>query len=190
MILTSTSPTCSQCQISPLLCRYSEGGRRGLPVAYMTSLEARLQDTEAALFAALSTLQEIDSVHSVSLKTDGSSMQCSKPQRSKVEKQKDWKRRPLQTREDIITWFHDEQQQRGRARDLTRDAAPTSAVPSETRSCTTTQPMPSLYEDQPAVRSQSASGAGVERLRSCRPPRAPNVSSPAGHSAAWLNNYF
>ncbi|KAH3934583.1 hypothetical protein HBI56_024050 [Parastagonospora nodorum] len=103
-------PICSQCLLSPLSCRYAEGGKRGLPAAYMNSIEKRLQDTEAALYATLRALQDMDGLESLSLNVESGPKTESRPRRSKAEKQKEWMQRPLQTSEDILTWFRDEQQ--------------------------------------------------------------------------------
>ncbi|KAF1922565.1 uncharacterized protein M421DRAFT_48328, partial [Didymella exigua CBS 183.55] len=98
-------PSCSQCRASSFICRYQEGGRRGLPIAYINSLERRLRETESALYATLLAHNEQD--------IKASNFGLLKPPRelSKTERQDDWKRLPLQTPEQLATWFHEKQQQ-------------------------------------------------------------------------------
>lgn len=103
------SPHCSQCHALSLACRYAQGGKRGIPAAYINSLEARLAETEAALFSALAT------IHSVNNDTAGMNQlpaNVSGPvsgpvvrERSKIEKQDEWKRLPLRSGEQLHAWF-------------------------------------------------------------------------------------
>lgn len=158
----------------------------------MTSIEKRLQQTEAALYASLRALQEMDGLQSLSLNAEGASKTESRPQRSKAEKQKEWMQRPLRTSQDVLTWFRDEQEQpsthstRQDAR-LTGEATAGTIYDSKTQ---TTSTMPSQREDQPSACSQADPGAGMERLKACKPPSVPNASLFAGQPTSWLENYF
>jgi len=157
----------------------------------MTSIEKRLQDTEAALYAALRTLHEMDGLRSLALNTDGAFKTESKPQRSKAEKQREWMQRPLQTSEDILAWFRDEQQPSTHSTrqdaKLAGEATASTIHDSKTQ---TTSTMPSQFENQPSASSQVGPGAGMERLKACKPPSVPNASLSAGQPTSWLENYF
>ncbi|KAK7187261.1 hypothetical protein DPSP01_013021 [Paraphaeosphaeria sporulosa] len=103
-------PHCSQCRALSLACRYAEGGKRGIPAAYINSLEDRLAETEAALYSALAT---INSVHNGTaglhrLLTDASGPVAR--ERSKIEKQDEWKRLPLRSGEQLRVWFEEKSQ--------------------------------------------------------------------------------
>jgi hypothetical protein len=166
----SRRPTCSQCQ-SAQLCRYQEGGKRGLPVAYMTSLENRLQETEAALLAAVNALQGRGGVDAIDF---CAADEVSKVQRSKAEKQKEWKRLPLRTVEDLVAWSVEKQQQATIAHDTTPPEHPRS---DQNRNIV------------PSVTSKPTADV-VEHLKSCRRPTIPNASYTPPTSTAWLENYF
>ena len=101
----SRSPQCSACEALVLECRYAEGGRRGIPAAYIQSLEDRLAETEAALLTALAA---IDSMHDEGTGMSQLLMEFPDPisrESSKIEKQDEWKRLPLQSAEQLQTWF-------------------------------------------------------------------------------------
>ncbi|CAO2655831.1 Nn.00g046340.m01.CDS01 [Neocucurbitaria sp. VM-36] len=100
------SPICSQCQDFSLLCRYQEGGKRGLPAAYITSLERRLQETEIALSATLFSLQEVKGFEFLE-RNMISARSVPGRARSKAEKQNEWKRLPLQNSEHLAAWLRD-----------------------------------------------------------------------------------
>jgi hypothetical protein len=101
------SPHCSQCQTLSLPCRYTEGGKRGIPAAYINSLEDRLAETEAALYSALTA---IDSMSNDPAGLRRALVHVSGPvarERSKIEKQNEWKRLPLRSGEQLHAWLED-----------------------------------------------------------------------------------
>jgi hypothetical protein len=101
------SPRCSQCQTLSLPCRYAEGGKRGIPAAYINSLEDRLAETEAALYSALTA---IDSMANDAAGLRRALVHVSGPvtrERSKLEKLDEWKRLPLRSGEQLHAWFED-----------------------------------------------------------------------------------
>jgi hypothetical protein len=179
------------------VCRYQEGGRRGLPIAYINTLEKRLQDTEAALYAALLALEDQRSIRSGDL----SSLKMPR-ELSKVDRQDEWKHLPLQTSEQLSAWFQHKHQQAvppepelphipfpGAAisqpegsqgpEDLQIDV-PVSATPGLGTTCS-----PSGSDSTLPVSSKSV----TEQLKGIDPPRAPNTSTPQARSALW-HNYF
>jgi hypothetical protein len=96
-------PFCSQCRVSVLACRYPEGGKRGIPAVYISSLERRLQETEEALYGALLALEATGSIGSA---TSTIPLQQTL---SKVQKQEEWHRLPLKSSEQIIVWLREKQ---------------------------------------------------------------------------------
>ena len=97
---------CSQCQSSQLECRYMEGGKRGIPAAYITSLERRLVETEAALYAVLAatdTTSNSSAFDQLGLQTDSTTSKLQ--DRSKLERQEEWKRLPLHSGKQLVEWF-------------------------------------------------------------------------------------
>ena len=81
---------------------------RGLPLGYVNKLEARLAETEAALFHILSQVDGADS-QTTSLAADEISSPPSSSstpgQNSKPERVREWDRLPLQTVGDIRLWY-------------------------------------------------------------------------------------
>lgn len=76
----------------------------------MNSLEVRLAETEAALYAALTT---IVSLHNNDASLSRHVMSVPDPQmreRSKNDKQDEWKRLPLRSGEQIQIWFEEKSQ--------------------------------------------------------------------------------
>jgi hypothetical protein len=180
-----------------LICRYQEGGKRGLPIAYINSLEKRLQETESALYAAMLALDEHENVKASNL-----GLLKAPRELSKTERQDDWKRLPLQTPEQLALWFQDKQEQ---------------AIPSEPElphipfpGAPTLQPIdPSGIEDArmalplphtpstdharsppcPESISSTLSKSVNEQLRGIDPPQAPNTSALPFKTTGW-HNYF
>jgi hypothetical protein len=176
-------PACSQCH-SPGLCRYQEGGKRGLPVAYMTSLENRLQETEAALLAAMNALRDRGGIGAIEVPVDGGE----KTSCSKAEKQQRWKRWPLRSGEDLVAWCVEKEQQDVRARpEEPRSYQHRDGETSITHAVSDAGALDSSAHDHHFYASL---GDVVEQLRSCKRPTAPNVSNSPTVSTAWLNNYF
>ncbi|KAJ4381657.1 hypothetical protein N0V86_003021 [Didymella sp. IMI 355093] len=190
-------PSCSQCCAASLVCRYQEGGKRGLPIAYINSLERRLRETESALYAALLAHKEQDSIKAGNL-----SLLKAPRELSKTERQDDWKRLPLQTPEQLATWFQAKQQQ---------------AVPPEPElphipfpDATALQPIGSSSGEDPRMAlplphtpasdnvhspvcpestSSHLSKSVTEQLRGIEPPQAPNTSAVPFKPTSW-HNYF
>jgi hypothetical protein len=90
-----------------LACRYPEGGKRGIPAIYMSSLEKRLQETELALYVALSTLEGKEGIDSAAEPQLQQSANPAWRQLSKLEKQKEWTRLPLNSKEQLAVWFRE-----------------------------------------------------------------------------------
>ena len=195
--LTDLRPSCSQCLLSSLTCRYQEGGKRGLPVAYINSLERRLRETESALYAAMLALEEQDSIKS-------SNMGCLNTSRelSKSERQDDWKRLPIQTPEQLAIWFQEKQQHAVptelemphipfpgvpilRPVDSNIDSDPRMALPLSYVSSKDNTHSPTYPESISSTLSKSV----AEHLRGIEPPRAPNTSTSSSKSTNW-QNYF
>ncbi|KAL1801422.1 hypothetical protein ACET3X_001764 [Alternaria dauci] len=179
-------PSCTQCRTSSLPCHYQEGGKRGLPAAYITALEKRLADTEAALSAALIALQTQSAIRL----TDGAISQASQPQRSKAEKLEEWKRLSLHTDEQLVAWLQ--------ARHPDRVARATSQPnPSEpifpyqahnTSKATETRPDSNTRPIREAHGITATSASAIEQLRECSMPAMPNA--PRDSSTKWRENYF
>ena len=86
-----------------LSCRYTEGGKRGIPAAYINSLEDRLVETEAALCSALAA---IDAMHPAGIaQLPVTDHLATLPQRSKVDKQHEWRRLPLRSGDQLQRWY-------------------------------------------------------------------------------------
>jgi hypothetical protein len=158
----------------------------------MTSLENRLQDTEAALFTTLHALetQGNGDLSSLSFNSNGN-VNCAmspRPSRSKLEKQNEWRQQPLQKSEDLIAWFEERRKVTPNrlaapesSRDLAREPSNTSLMP--------------------RLNSESAHGHAhlppdappldvAERLSSCSRPTVPNGFSSTAKPTAWLDCYF
>lgn len=180
-----------------MICRYQEGGKRGLPIAYINNLEKRLRDTESALYATMLALDERDSV-----KASNFGLLKMPRELSKTERQDDWRRLPLQTPEQLSTWFQEKQQQavppepelphipfpgvptlqpiEPHAGEDPRMALPVSRTPGSD-----TLHSPSYPESTSSTLSKTV----TEQLRGIEPPQAPNTSALPSKSTSW-HNYF
>jgi hypothetical protein len=184
------SPSCTQCRTSSLPCHYQEGGKRGLPAAYITALERRLADTEAALFTTLVALQTQDALRLTEGHLSGVTSQALQPQRSKAEKLEEWKRLPLQTQEQLAAWLQarrpdstaPEMPQPGPSNPVPEYKAHSTLAVSERRLDSNA----SRFHETHANTARSASA--VEQLRDCEMPIIPNV--PRDFSIQWRENYF
>lgn len=198
-MLTDRSPSCSQCRASSLICRYQEGGKRGLPIAYINSLEKRLRETESALYATMLALDEHNSIKAGNL-----SLFKAPRELSKTERQDDWKRLPLQTPEQLAIWFKEKQQQAVPSEPgLSHIPFPGVPTLQATASNSTENPRMALpFSRMPGtdnnnihspVHAESASStlsrSVTERLRGIDPPQAPNTSALPSKSTSW-HNYF
>lgn len=162
----------------------------------MISLENRLQDTEVALYTALRTLHDLSGTPSMRLHADDISIASSRAQRSKADKQNDWKRQPLQTSEDLLAWYRDAHRHGANPQYASHDTASTMERSLETQlaaESSLTYPRPNPRGTSPSVHSQPShfdTGAALGKLRDCRAPTAPNASRSAASSTTWLANYF
>lgn len=195
-LLTPRRPSCSQCRASALICRYQEGGKRGLPIAYINNLEKRLRETESALYAAMVALDEHESIQS-------SNFGILKAPRelSKIERQDDWQRLPLQTPEQLATWYREKQHQAVPPEpELPHISFPGIPTPQPVDSASVedsriTLPVPHTPSSDnvhsPAYPESVASALSkdvAKQLKDIEPPQAPNASRPFG-STSW-HNYF
>lgn len=156
----------------------------------MTSLETRLRDTEAALYATLRALQDQGDITLAPVHVDANVLETSKPQRSKAERQHEWKREPLQTREDLVAWLGAKQQQHANAHNIRPNAAPSRDLPMEVYPSLET---PDFQEDELLADGQPSptpSSAVMEQLKKCTPPKIPNFSFSGTNPVAWLDSYF
>ncbi|XPS92385.1 hypothetical protein M3J09_001780 [Ascochyta lentis] len=190
-------PSCSQCRASSLICRYQEGGKRGLPIAYINSLEKRLRETESALYAAMLALEEQDSIKASNL-----GLLKAPRELSKTERQENWKRLPLHTPEQLAIWFLEKQQQAVPSEpDLPH--IPFPGVPSLQDVASSTGedprmalPLPHTPNTEsihspayPDSTSSTLSKSITEQLRGMEPPQVPNTSALPFKSTIW-HNYF
>jgi hypothetical protein len=178
------------------MCRYQEGGKRGLPIAYMASLETRLQDTEAALYSTLRALHDQRGITSEPLEIETDALPTQNHLRSKAEKQHDWKQRPLRTSENIVAWFGGEQQRHTATNSTLCNAIPTTSTLAEIHSVADTLTIPTEFSSRaeeisaPARPVSTTPNNIIERLRNCKPPITPNTWRPETGTTAWTNNYF
>ncbi|KAH6633147.1 hypothetical protein C7974DRAFT_165776 [Boeremia exigua] len=190
-------PSCSQCRASSLICRYQEGGKRGLPIAYINNLERRLRDTESALYATMLAFDERDSIQASNfglLKTPR--------ELSKTERQDDWRRLPLQTPDQLAMWFQEKKLQAVAPQaelpsisfpavpalqptDLRAEEDPRMALPIPHTPGSESMHSPAYPESA----SSNVSKGVAEQLRGIEPPQAPNTSGLPLKSTSW-HNYF
>ncbi|KAF2108172.1 hypothetical protein BDV96DRAFT_672276 [Lophiotrema nucula] len=96
--------------ISQAQCRYPEGGKRGIPAAYITSLEQRLLETEAALFAALAAVQRQDDDEPNSVDWPNPIMRTAWSGRTKIDRQEEWRQFPLESAQQLAAWYQAKRQ--------------------------------------------------------------------------------
>ncbi|KAJ8131160.1 hypothetical protein O1611_g2466 [Lasiodiplodia mahajangana] len=87
-----------QCVNAPQPCEYPDQGKRGLPAGFLSALETRLQETERALFYALSELHEGIIEH-------GAYSGHSNPAQTKNDMMEKWASLPLGDRAQAKAWF-------------------------------------------------------------------------------------
>ncbi|KAJ8118760.1 hypothetical protein OPT61_g320 [Boeremia exigua] len=121
---------------------------------------------------------------------------------SKIERQDDWKRLPLQSPEQLATWFQAKQQQAVPSEpdlphipfpgiselqpaELISEEDPRLALPLQDTPNSDTVHSP-LYPESAAL---DLSKNVTEQLRGIEPPRAPNTSGLPLKSTSW-HNYF
>lgn len=135
----------------------------------MASLEMRLAETEGALAAALSTLQEQKDIEFSDDKWQNSLSTAQAKTSSKAEKLDEWKRLPLASKEQLFTWLQDKQANRASG---------------NSRSTT-------LYNQTISTANATTAMDILERLRICDQPPAPNLQgTQLGSNDQWRDNYF
>lgn len=187
------SPSCSQCQTSSLPCHYQEGGKRGLPAAYITALERRLAETEAALSATLTVVQNQDVVRLNNVLLSDASSQAPKRQLSKAEKLEEWKRLPLQTTEQLTAWL--QAQCRNNAAPEVPPSRQSESVPVYDRARKTSRagegrPNSCAYASQQIPGDTSPPVSVLQQLKDCDMPIAPNIQRASTDPSRWRENYF
>ncbi|KAF8853447.1 hypothetical protein BDZ45DRAFT_77852 [Acephala macrosclerotiorum] len=98
-------PTCGQCVASPRLCKYAESNKRGIPGGYLGALEARLNDTEAALYNALCEIRRLNQSSTFSYTNVSEPISSRQDNTSKASRMSEWKQYPLQSSKDVETWW-------------------------------------------------------------------------------------
>ncbi|KAG9187409.1 hypothetical protein G6011_05280 [Alternaria panax] len=183
-------PSCTQCRSSSLPCHYQEGGKRGLPAAYITALEKRLADTEAALSAALTTLQTQDTIRLTEGRLSVAISQASQPQRSKAERLEEWKRLPLQTDEQLAVWLQARYPDSGaQETSQSRPSDPMFAYQAQSvLKAIETRPNSNAHPFRETHGSTATSAPPIQQLRDCDMPSMPNA--PRESSIQWRDNYF
>lgn len=196
-----SSPTCSQCQNSSLDCRYQEGGKRGLPAAYITSLEQRLQETETALSASLGSLQESKEFGLLE-RNMAKASSATQQARSKAEKQDEWKRLPLQNSRHLAAWLQEKyhcdeisQSEQSKSQLPRPDIGPQNArkrrrLREETATASVIPKVDQRRGHEQTDRTLASDRHSLERLRNCDPPMVPNISIISSYSTKWYDNYF
>lgn len=178
------------------MCRYQEGGKRGLPIAYINNLEKRLRETESALYATMLALDEHESIKASDLGVLKAPREL-----SKTERQDDWKRLPLQTPEQLAMWFREKQHQAVPS-EPELPHIPFPGVPtlqladnSFTEDPRLALPLPQTPGSEnvqspayPGSASSALSKGIPEQLKDIEPPQAPNTAAPQ-RSTSW-HNYF
>ena len=105
-------------------------GVRGLPLGYVNKLEARLVETEAALFHILKQKHGGDSEPSLSDIPPALSSSISKSQ-NKAERLKEWERLPLRSMNEVHSWYRSKAGEGGRGATplVTNNSSSASQVP-------------------------------------------------------------
>jgi hypothetical protein len=186
------SPCCSQCQTSSLPCHYQEGGKRGLPAAYIIALEKRLADTEAALSAALVVLQNQEVTRLDDVQLSGASQALDR-QRSKAEKLEEWKRLPLRTTEQLMTWLqaqHADNAGPGKLLSRPNDPAFDDDEARRTFKAAESRPDSNAHPSREIPTNTSMPVSVIDQLKDCEMPIAPNVPRSPTDLARWRENYF
>ncbi|RBR09983.1 hypothetical protein FVER53590_03752 [Fusarium verticillioides] len=94
-------PHCLQCTNDPTNCHYPEQNKRGLPIGFITRLEARLAETEEALFRLVHTIDEPNNNH-ISLKPSS---------QRKDDRITEWDSLPLRNVDEIRAWYRSRSEQ-------------------------------------------------------------------------------
>jgi hypothetical protein len=183
-----SSPTCSQCQSSSLPCQYQEGGKRGLPAAYIAALEKRLAETETALYANLIALQELNGKQLPDRDLAGATI--STRHRSKAERLEEWKRLPLQTGKQLDAWLQAQQQFDTPFTSIALDSGHERTKRIERSVPTPSVPGTGVRSIQNAHDESTLTVAAMQQLRLCSPPVIPNTSLEMLDSGRWQDNYF
>ncbi|KAF2004058.1 hypothetical protein P154DRAFT_65738 [Amniculicola lignicola CBS 123094] len=184
-------PSCSQCQLALRNCRYLEGGKRGIPAAYMTALEKRLQETEAALYTALNAIEDHGrTIASPAVKWYGTSNSS----RSKTERQHEWKQQPLQSKEQLAAWFRGKKsEEQFSEQDDPSVEHPRDDSREATSGIQTCEPALEAPPASPQMCSHYSGGVRddvFDRMQNMETPHAPNASQEQSAIARQWRNYF
>ncbi|KAH7239221.1 hypothetical protein BKA59DRAFT_484270 [Fusarium tricinctum] len=120
-------PHCLQCNNDPSNCHYPEQNKRGLPIGFINRLEARLAETEEALFRLVQSIDGSTNSH-ISLKPSS---------QRKDDRIQEWDNLPLKSMDDIRTWFQSRTDQpitpalQSGSMDLDHSGSPTLETPSD-----------------------------------------------------------
>ncbi|KUJ17555.1 uncharacterized protein LY89DRAFT_56716 [Mollisia scopiformis] len=98
-------PVCGHCTTSQTECKYAESNKRGIPAGYLGALEARLNETEAALYNALCELRRFNGGGSFSYTNVIQPLSSHQNNTSKALRMKSWIQCPLQTSNDVENWW-------------------------------------------------------------------------------------
>ncbi|KAI0512573.1 hypothetical protein F5B22DRAFT_297220 [Xylaria bambusicola] len=98
-------PSCMQCINAQQPCRYPDQHKRGLPAGFLNALEARLRETEEALFYALSELHEGTVENQAYARISSSHFARRALSQSKSEMMEMWAHLPLGDRSQAKAWF-------------------------------------------------------------------------------------
>ncbi|XP_014560968.1 hypothetical protein COCVIDRAFT_87705 [Bipolaris victoriae FI3] len=164
-------PSCSQCQSASTACHYQEGGKRGLPAAYIKALEERLAATETALSATLIATRNSAAEHNIDAHLNSAGSNSPLRQRSKAEKMEDWKHLPLQTRDQLMAWLQAQEDE---------GLAATTASRTECNEST----------HELEIHAAAPPRAVLEQLETCNQPIVPNALDGSPDSRQWIENYF
>ncbi|KAH7396898.1 hypothetical protein DE146DRAFT_756586 [Phaeosphaeria sp. MPI-PUGE-AT-0046c] len=151
----------------------------------MASLENRLQETEIALHTALRAVND-----QIGLATMSSHLEAARSfapvfQHSKAEKQKSWRRQPLQTSEDVVAWFEERHIDAHNAASLQKHVMDQARHKAHTTSTIEYDHLPARGPSPFAPPSDA-----MAKLSACKRPLAPNVPYSSASSTGWLDRYF
>jgi hypothetical protein len=183
-------PSCSQCQSASVPCRYQAGGRRGLPAAYINSLENRLVETEAALSAALLVIHDQSCLHLVDRQLREGAVMPPAKDRSKAGKQDEWKGQPLRSGGELMAWLR--LKHRGALPTEAERLRPPTAAPSSVQKTSLEQghiASRTAISMEPSAVTAISTESAIAKLKTCSPPSAPNLCR-GRYATRWRDNYF
>ncbi|KAI4925354.1 hypothetical protein J4E85_007233 [Alternaria conjuncta] len=161
--------------------------------AYITALEKRLADTEAALSATLTVVQNQDLILLNDVRLPDPSLHAPKRQGSKAEKLEEWKRLPLQTTEQLTAWL--QAQCRETAAPEVFPPRHSNIVPDNDGARKTSRtaegrPNSGAHASRQIPGDTSPPVSVLQQLEDCEMPIAPNMQRAPTDPARWHENYF